>query len=376
MAKVEKSDAFITSKQNAADKRRAKQQAIVAKFKGGNEPETDPFNYQLSLIKTLNWYNINVELKEIRKYLNEYLTVTNQKKLIPILNQASDFDIRSLGLLCRLKLREQYLTDEHEIYIPNRIEELVNIYDIPKTVDPVIKATTTKVDKTREQSLIHSEAIEGAIDEFVKTKKSAFDASGYLKSNEVTAPVAKEIGTYYKSVLNELTEAQTDLEEYGYSNWKKTQFKKFVEFVKSIVDACNQQTVSAKVRKPRKTKPVSPTKLVSKIKYAKDNAELNLKSIKPESIIDSGELWVYNVKYRKLAVYKAEKGSKLSIKGTTVIGFDVKESIQVMLRKPEEFFRNTQLAKKALSTGLKSIKTRPVTPNGRINEETILLGAF
>ena len=70
MAKVEKSDAFITSKQNAADKRRAKQQAIVAKFKGGNEPETDPFNYQLSLIKTLNWYNINVELKEIRKYLN------------------------------------------------------------------------------------------------------------------------------------------------------------------------------------------------------------------------------------------------------------------------------------------------------------------
>ena len=204
MAKVEKSDAFITSKQNAADKRRAKQQAIVAKFKGGNEPETDPFNYQLSLIKTLNWYNINVELKEIRKYLNEYLTSTNQKKLIPILNQASDFDIRSLGLLCRLKLREQYLTDEHEIYIPNRIEELVSIYDIPKTVDPVIRTPTAKVDKTREQSLIHSEAIEGAIDEFVKTKKSTFDASGYLKSSEVTAPVAKEIGTYYKSVLNEL----------------------------------------------------------------------------------------------------------------------------------------------------------------------------
>jgi hypothetical protein len=380
--KLEKSEAVIASKQNAAEKRREKLQTIASKFKGGSEPETDPFAYQLSMMKALNWYNTNVELKDIRKYVNEFLINTDQKKLIPILNQADDFEVRSLGLVCRLKTRGQYLDDKHENYIVNRIQELVQVYDKPKTVESSIesiesKVSKVKIDRTKEQALSYSEVIDGAIDGFVQNKvPTDFDITGYLKSKEITSPVAKEIGSYYKTVLSELEQAQSDLEEYGYGSWKKTQFKKFVAFVQSIVDACTQQSVSAKVRKPRKKKAVSPVKLVSKMKYAKENVELNLKSVKPESIIDSTELWVYNVKYRKLAVYRAEKGGKLSVKGTTILGFDIKESSQVMLRKPEEFFKNTQLAKRALANGLKTIKTRPVTPNGRINEETILLGAF
>lgn len=376
--KLEKNDSAIEAKKNAAERRREKAQAIANKFSGGNEPSIDPFNYRISLIRCLNWYNVSVDYKEIRGYFNSYLINTNRKKLIPIFNQMNDLYIRSAGILCRLKARDQYLEPQDEQQIELRIENLLKDYVPDVSVLVVEDKPKTKIDKTKELSSIHYEVLEGVIDDFIKHKKSDFDSVGYMKSKEVPAAAAKEIGSYYKNLLDELEVAQTDLEEYGYLNWKKSQFKKYIEFVKAIVDSCNQQTISSKVRAPRKKKAVSPTKLVAKLKYAKEysDLEVQLKSIKPESIIDSTELWVYNTKYRKLAVYKAEKNGKLSIKGTTVLGFDIKESQQVMLRKPDEFFRTTQLAKRALATSLKDIKTRPVTPNGRINEETILLGAF
>lgn len=375
--KLEKSESAIASKQNAADKRRIKAQTIAAKFKGGDEPDTDFFNYKISLIKVTNWYNINVELKDIRGYLNDYLIQTERKKLITVLNKASDFDIRYLGILCRLKMRDQYLESIHENLIEERITSITESVQKSPTVEDIVKSEPkVKIDRTKDLALQYSDTLEGAIDDFVKNKKTDFDPLGYLKGKEITAPVAKEISLYYKTVVSELEKAQDDLEESGYGNWKKAQFKKFISFVQSIVDACIQQSVSAKVRNPRKTKPASPSKIVAKVKYAKEHKELSLKSIRPEAIVDSAEVWCYNVKYRKLIVYRAEKGSKLSVKGTTILGFDVKESLQVMLRKPEEFFKDTQLAKRSLADGLKDINTRPVTPNGRINEETILLGAF
>ena len=96
---------------------------------------------------------------------------------------------------------------------------------------------------------------------------------------------------------------------------------------------------------------------------------------KPEDILTATELWVYNTKYRKLQVYKADFGS-LGVKGTTIIGFSVKDSQSMTLRKPEEFFKGLSFGKRALNNAVKPIKTKPSTPNGRFNEDTILLGAF
>jgi hypothetical protein len=106
----------------------------------------------------------------------------------------------------------------------------------------------------------------------------------------------------------------------------------------------------------------------------KEFAELKLKSVKPENIIGATELWVYNTKYRKVQVYKAPTG--LAVKGTTVIGFDIVESKSLTLRKPEDFFKGLTLTKRPLNAAIKSVKTKASVPNGRINEECIILGAF
>jgi hypothetical protein len=373
--KVEKSVDYIASKKTAAEKRREKINSLSAIFKDAKEPETDPFDYRVSLMKALNWYNISVDLKTVRSYVNDYLISTERKKLIPIINQVPDYEVRSLGFLCRLQMRGQYLEELHQLSIEEIVGKLLaSIDSAPKQVQVVKKV---KTDNTYELSVEYSEGFEEAIDNFVKNKKSDFNALDYLKAKEIPASVSKKIGQYYASVLSELKEAQTDEDlKEGYSNFTTSQMKKFIALVESMVTACNQQIQSVKVKKPRTSKPVSPIKLVSKLRYLKEYVELSLKSIQPTSIITNSELWTYNTKYRKLAIYKAEKGNKLTVKGTTIIGYDVTLSKQVMLRKPDEFFKNTPIAKMALLNGMKDVKSKPVTPKGRINEDTILLGAW
>lgn len=373
MKKVEKSDTFIAAKKSANEKRRERANQIANQFKGGAEPETNILDYKISLIKATNWYNINADLKILRGYLNDYLMFTDRKKTITKLNQVSDYDIRTLGVLCRLKMRDQYLEDQHEKIIEDSILKLSNSINAVKR-QIAEDVPRVKVDNSDSIAKQYCEAFEEAIDKFVKTHSTGFSASDYLKANNITSTISKKIGEYYATMLAELKESlvDPDLAE-GYSNFTKTQMKKFIAFVESIVNACLQRRVSVKV-KPKKAVPAS--KIVEKVQYAKDNSELKLKSISPIKLVDSSEIWTYNVKYKTITQYKSDKGIKMSVKGTTIIGFDIKSSTQLRIRKPDEFFLDNNLNKGTLVARLKTLKTKSTVPNGRLNNETIILGVW
>ena len=67
-------------------------------------------------------------------------------------------------------------------------------------------------------------------------------------------------------------------------------------------------------------------------------------------------------------------GSGLQVKGTTIIGFDEKASIQKTLRKPEEQLKAFKAAGKvALRKFLDEINTTDTKLNGRCNPDTVLL---
>ena len=127
-------------------------------------------------------------------------------------------------------------------------------------------------------------------------------------------------------------------------------------------------------RAPRAKKPTDKVKVVSKLKYLKQDEKLKLVSINPIDIIGSKELWVFNTKTRKIGKYVAGEFAELSVKGTTIVGFDENKSIQKTLRKPEEQLKEFKAAGKvALRKFLDDIKAVDIKLNGRINEETILL---
>lgn len=370
-------------------KRNAKAQAVLKASKG-NEPTIVPDNYKSNLSGALVWYNNNEDDKVKRSWMNAYLTQTNRKNLISLFNHAPDWEIRQLGVICRLKMRDQFLEQKEEQWIENRIEALKSISTTRQVrsikkdqeaadaadVVPVISIQQRMEEKAHE---IAGE-IEGAIDEFVINKKSDFSTKNYLAANQVAAPIAKRIGEFYVGLQKELQETLDGSDEQlneGYSHFTKRELKKFLEFVDQIIADCNQMVQTAKAnRAPRKRKEVSPTKQVARMKFLKEVTELGLKSAPMTNIIGSSEVWFYNAKYRRIGVYKGDNGGNVSVKGTTIIGFDVAESKQWTLRKPEEFFKGLSMGKRALNNAAKTIKSKPAKPNGRFNEETLLLGAF
>lgn len=368
----------------ATAKKRAKAHAALNRTV--DEPMLDQDSYNVSITNALVWYSNNVDEKRRKKYALEYFAKLGNKAAVLAINRANDYDVRQLGTLCRLVSNGNTLSDDHMRAIDNMLAVIVAKQKIPAekleklNEQKVVPITAAPSIQERMDEKAHDLAgeIDAAIDDFVMNKNADFSAKNYLLAKEVSAPIAKRIGEFYVKLYNELAGAINAEDEQlveGYSNFTKRELKAFHKFVGQIIEDCEQMVQTAKAtRAPRKRKPVPLSKQVAKMKYMKEFAELKLKSCKPEDIIGATELWVYNTKYRKVQVYKAE--GSLSVKGTSVLGFGVKESKSMTLRKPEEFFKGLSMGKRALNAALKKLTTKPTTPNGRINEECILLGAF
>jgi hypothetical protein len=371
----------------------AKRQQLIEKaermMKGVEQTLTEE-NYGSDLLRALNYYNTNHDDKDKKKWFISHYAKVDKKVAVELL-KVDEYHFRYAGILARLQDGGSTLQEKEYNYFNERIAFLkTQIGARQKSQDKLDKKAAATAALVAAQPSIQQRMdekahelageIDGAIDDFVlsKGKNTEFSTKGYLASNNVSAPIAKRIGDLYVKTAAELREALEGKDEQlkeGYSHFTKRELKKFAEFVEQIIVDCNQAVQTAKAtRAPRKRKPVPLGKQVAKVKYLKEFAELKLKSVKPEDMIGAKEVWIYNTKYRKLQVYKSDSG--LAVKGTTLIGFDVTDSKSMTLRKPEDFFKGLTMGKRPLNAAFKTLKTKPATPNGRINEECIILGAF
>jgi len=237
-------------------------------------------------------------------------------------------------------------------------------------------------ERVREASYKMTEEIEDAIESFQADPENfdpkAFKVLNLLKGKEAKAAHSRIIKEFYSKGLNELIEVATTKDEQlkeGYSHLSKAQLKKITQFYQEIVSACDMLGQEAKVnRKPKAKKSVPAEKIVAKLKYKKTDESLKLVSVNPTDIIGAKELWIYNTKTRKLGKYVASEYLELTVKGTSIIGFNENTSIQKTLRKPVEQLKAFKDAGKVqLRKFLDEINAVDTKMNGRINEETILL---
>jgi hypothetical protein len=354
-----------------------KSQAI-AKGKGDGSPIVIPDNYRASLSSALAWYNINLENKQRVKAVLNYLKKINYPNR-NVFDSVPDYELMTVSSLIMIKESGGYLDTKDDNSIIERLNEIFNRFkDVKIEEDTKPKAPVIPIDqRIIESARALSEDIDYAIDNFIKTKSSNFSTKNHLLSKNASSPVAKKIAEYYKNTLDELNEAIEGTDEQlneGYSFLTKSELKKFRDFVQSIIEDCNQLQVV--VRKPRVQKAKPPGVIVKKLKYMREFAELNLKSCDPTDIVGAEELWIYNTKQRKIISYEGADGYALSVKGTKIINFSTTKSQSRTIRNPEQFFKDAIIGKRGLSNIIKTIKTKPTVPNGRITEDMILLGAF
>jgi hypothetical protein len=343
---------------------------------------------KLKIGSALNWYNYFYEKKKGKATLISYLKKTkHDAKTIKLVQKAPDFCIGSTVVaIARMRMNglERTVpganTDE---FLEKRLASIVE--HGRNAAEPVAEVKSNIPVKSIQQRTFetacgYAEAIEDAIEEFDSSgyKTSEFDTFKHLRGQQVKAGVASIMLRMYSGQADELEEALAGKCEQlneGYSHLKKAQLKRYAKFMRGICDDLERWVSNQKAtRAPRKTKAKPIGKIVEKMKFARSNEEYKLQSIPPEKVIGAEQLWVFNVKYRTLGVYNAMGPAGLSVKGTTLQGFDEATSIKKKLRKPDDILKRCVSGGKIVMRKLMDeVNSKESALNGRLNEETILL---
>lgn len=364
------------------DAKAQKRQALINRASGkSDEPviladSTQP--YRIQLTAALCWYAREADGKQRKAWAIAYFKKLKETAVVKHFEDLPDFDFYSLGVLCRMKSNDSFLSELELAKIETIKDELMAKGAIAKP-KPVVKVsavpTPTIQDRILDKAREYAAEIDAKLDEFVI---EGCPAGFKVPMNGMTAPVAKYINSFYQKELDLLREVQEGSDKQlveGYSNFNKTQLKRYIALLETIL--ANSEQAKKIVRKPtvRKAKPAGV--VVAKMKHKQADEELGIKSVSAPSIVNSSELWVVNTKTRKLIVYRAAEGVLLTVKGTTILNYDTKTSASKTLRKPkEQLAQFASMTKRTLSTAFKAIKCKEAVPNGRINEECVLFKVF
>ena len=338
------------------------------------------------------YYNYKHKSKDGKKWFVEYLKKEKvDKDKIKHVKIVPDWQVGiTYGALAKMLMDGCPPLEEYTVALDKRLEEClkVKVKDI-EVVENKVLAPVISIQERMKLNLddFLGKHVEGEIDDFFQNKfKSKFKLITILQVNEITGKAAGMISDLYAQEISDITELLNPPKEQddefqqlteGYP-YKKAELKKILAFYTMLAEDADHYANSQKAnRKIRVKKAPSIEKVVAKLKYAVTNEQYKLVSIDPKKIIGSQELWVFNTKTRKLGKYVAGNGfstGELSVKGTGIIGFDEKKSVQKTVRKPDVTLKEFQKAGKvALRKFLEDIKATDIKLTGRINKDVILL---
>lgn len=334
------------------------------------------------------FYYYHHDIKEMRPFIVELYGQDWTKKQLKDFNKARDVHVSPhLASMCKMVLDgARWLNEETKAYADRQVAEILALGAGEADEDDKPKEEPKKVINIQDRLKdIRSDVIgdlEEKEDEFIRTGKApSINVLMWLRQRNVPQQIVPAVIDFYAERLAfmlEVKEGKDAQLKEGFAHLKKKDVDAWIKWYNDIItDLDAYKRVKASQRKVRAKKPVSPEKLVRKLKFQKDAPDLNVTSISPKDIIGAQVLWVYNTKTRKLGRYVASDLDKiLSVKGSTILGWDPKQSISKTLRKPAEQLKEFQNSGKVqLRTFLDKIKATDVKLNGRTNDQTILLRA-
>lgn len=336
----------------------------------------------------LNWYNYFYDKKKGKTTLLSYLKkLKYDADTIKMVQKAPDWSVGStIVAICKMRINglERSVPGANtDDFFSSRLQNIIeagkkNIEPDEEDAKPNVPVKSIQ-QRTFESACKQAEPIEDAIEEFTNAGyKGTFDTFKFCKQQQIKGGIAKLMLSFFVGEADELEEALAGKCEQlneGYSHMKKAELKRYAQFMRGICNDLERHSATQKsVRKPRKTKAKPIGKIVEKMKFARNNEEYKLQSIPPEKVVGASQLWVFNVKYRTLGVYNATGPSGLTVKGTTIQGFDDSTSIKKKLRKPDEVLQRCLTGGKIVMRKLLTeVNAKESALNGRLNEDTILL---
>ena len=323
----------------------------------------------MCLTDVYNWYNYMHEQDQAREWLLEYMKKSTDfvKGDLEAVKRLPKYDIpTTVGWIARILMNGNKL--ENLNYFNTRTAELIARGRMIKEEKETTDKPTVNV---HERAAAKIDLLITDIEEQIDLDES-FSVYEFLKAREATVQAANAIRDRYAPILEEVLLDDPQVKE-SFGKKLKSQQK----FWQTFIDDCDRYAgnkKATKVRKPRAKKQKSAVEVIKNLKFQKEYLPLKIVSVNPADIIGAQQLWVYNTKYKKLSRYDALGPAGISVKGTTLTGFDTEKSVTKILRKPDVVIANVLSAGKiALRKIMSDLKTSETEATGRINSDTILL---
>jgi hypothetical protein len=369
----------------------------------GNEPiwdydralsfSNEEFDHHLR--QSFRYYNYYYSTKDLKKYVVAWLRQHEGSEGLHKLDkttidryQRSADSLTPFTVCALIKAHERGmpLRDRHVEYILEAVKKVLTLKadndeefeaktEIKKT-EVYVPTIQDRMNEVAKKHILYFEILEDALFAGETVDPKAYE---YLTKNNVPQALIGKIQAVFEPRCAEVREARTTKDEDlkdAYSYMKAADYKRYDAFYdKLFADLTDYNQTKKATKKAAVRKPPQKEKLVRSLKYLKVDNSLKLVSVNPVDIVGAEQLWVYNVKNRKLGKYVAEdQGGALGVKGTTITGFNESKSTQKTLRKPEEQVKAFLASNKVeLRKFLENIKTTEIKLNGRINADTILL---
>lgn len=326
------------------------------------------------LTAAYNWYNYMFDVEKARDWLLEHMKKSGfEKAQIDCVKRCSKHKIpTTIGWQARIMMNGNQLSDKSMDFFNQQLDlllaegERLKSEEVEETTKPVVDIQA----RVRDKANIIITNLEEEIDLVMDGKE--FSMYNFCQAKELNPQILNIVADYYRPQWEESLSSDEQVKE-AFGKRQKFWTNFWNNFFADIDRYLNNKKV-VKVRKPREKKAKSAVDLVKNLKFQKEEPSLKIVSVHPAEIIGCQQLWVYNTKYRKLTQYLAVGPAGIQVKGTTLTGWDVESSTSKTLRKPEQFLTDLLSAGKVgLRSFMSNIKTAESKPNGRLNQECILL---
>jgi hypothetical protein len=360
----------------------------------GEEPffpiQPEDIERRIALARSFTWYNRFYGKKDAKDLMCQFLEHHNRTDEAKKLRKVDEKEyLMTLCWLARMSIRGLELSEHEQTTIENEISRLTKLFYKPEVIvkeeeKPVSNRPNIQ-ELLREKAREAAGELEGLFDEFVTTGKSSERVMDVVAKYNVVPQQIPYIVEFWKRKQTEFEVLQegkdSDIKE-AYSFLGKIQVRNILKYIEQTISDLNAYISVKKASKaPRKKKAVPIEKIVAKLKYLKEFKDavnkLDLVSVHPTKLHGASEAWVYDTAKRKLHHYIADEYSKsFTVKGNTILGFDTNKSEIKTLRKPGEQIKEVMGSKPAARKYFNDIKAVSATPNGRFNENMVILKAF
>jgi len=338
------------------------------------------------------WYNYYYKAKDFTPSVIAFATEQYDytKSDISSLKKLKDFELTGyLGKVAKLHYRGYEYNKEEFAKFKIKFDELLiraeNIVEeIGEDDEKPVKAVISIQDRQRLKLLdtiycdwddVVSEWIEG-------NYKATIDTYGLFKKYDLKGATNNMFRDMVLMEYNGIKDAYDQTCEQAveaYEHVKKSNLKKMLTTMELIFSDLERLKVANKATKiPKAKKPKASDVQIKNLKYKVEDINNKVSSINPVMIPGKEVLFVYNIKSKKLIQYVTNSTKGFEVAGTTIKNVCEEQSRSTTLRKPDEMLPIV------LSKSIKQIDkqvwdvvtTKVNVPNGRINNDCILLRAL